>query len=198
MGAYSSAWSFSTLAVPVAPTLVLPTNGATGTSMTPTLKWNAPAGGVNSYELQISTASVFATTVFDKAGLTATSRTISPALGSGTYYWRVSATNGGSAGVYSTPWSFTVTGFGKRLAFSFKVKSFSLSGSQNSISYELSEQCFVSVNYYDLKGRVIGSFINRIQGEGVYSLSLPMGTGIYVQDFKAGKFANRKMITITR
>ncbi len=102
------AYSFTTIvAAPPAPTLSSPTNGATGVAINPTLSWNASAGAAT-YELQVSTSSTFATTVYDNSTLTGTSQAISGLSNNTLYYWRVDATNAGGTSGWSTPtWSFT-------------------------------------------------------------------------------------------
>ena len=66
------ALAISTLTPPDVPTLLSPTDLATGIAISPTLSWNA-SSGATSYQVQVSTASNFATTVFDQSGITATS-----------------------------------------------------------------------------------------------------------------------------
>ncbi len=89
-----------------APILASPANGSIGISTSPTLTWNASTGAT-SYELQVSTTSTFATTVFDQSNLTSTSQSLSGLSGSTTYYWRVNASNGTGTSGWSAVWSFT-------------------------------------------------------------------------------------------
>lgn len=97
---------FTTATIPAAPTLLSPTNGATGVSTSPTLSWNA-SSGATSYRLQVSTSSAFSTLTIDQSGITTTSLAIS-GLASGTiYYWRVNATNSAGTSDWSSVWSFT-------------------------------------------------------------------------------------------
>ena len=77
---------------PSTPSLVSPANGATGVSTTPTMSWN-PSEEATTYRLQVSSNSGFTTTVFDYAGITATSQQVSGLGYSTTYYWRVNASN---------------------------------------------------------------------------------------------------------
>ena len=109
--AWSATRSFTTVvAPPAAPTLVSPTNGATGVSRTPLLTWNA-SSGATSYRVQVSTNSSFSTTVVNQS-VTATSYTVpsgSRLSATTKYYWRVNATNAGGTGAWSAVWSFTTT-----------------------------------------------------------------------------------------
>ncbi|MDR3503121.1 MAG: T9SS type A sorting domain-containing protein [Legionella sp.] len=97
---------FRRLLNPEAPTLVSPSDGATGVSINLSLAWNA-SNGATSYQLQVSTNSSFSTTRVNLSGITSTSYTINNLANDSTYYWRVNATNAGGTSVWSTVWSFT-------------------------------------------------------------------------------------------
>ncbi|MCB9333943.1 MAG: DNRLRE domain-containing protein, partial [Lewinellaceae bacterium] len=97
---------YSSATAPDAPTLVSPADMATGVTVPPTLSWNA-AAGADTYQVQVSTASDFSSTVFDQSGIVATSVVV-PGLADNTlYYWRVNATNGNGTSDWSAVWSFT-------------------------------------------------------------------------------------------
>jgi hypothetical protein len=108
---YSGVWSFTTIvATPAAPTLSVPTDGAAGTSVNPTLSWSsAPASeGTDLYQVQISTSSAFGSTAYDQTGLTATSQAVTPALTNNVlYFWHVRASNTAGTSAYSGVRSFT-------------------------------------------------------------------------------------------
>jgi len=109
--AYSATWNFTTAAAvspPAAPTLVSPTNGATGIFTSPTMSWNA-SSGATSYQLQVSSNSNFSTTVVNQTGITGTSYAVSGLTNNTVYYWRVNATNASGTSGYSSIWSFTTT-----------------------------------------------------------------------------------------
>ena len=89
-----------TPAVPAAPPLVSPANGATGVAVPVRLSWNAPAGAV-SYRVQVSQHLDFSTFAFSRSGITATSFLVSGLAANTLYYWRVRATNAGG----NSPWS---------------------------------------------------------------------------------------------
>jgi len=102
-GSFSTVWSFTTMfPVPVAPTLLLPANNATGVSLTPLLDWN-DVTYATSYRIQVSSDSTFSTTAFDTTGVTSSQLTV-PAgklTGLTRYYWRIYASNTSGSG----PWS---------------------------------------------------------------------------------------------
>ena len=107
--AWSSIWNFTTnIAAPEIPTLSVPSNSATGQSLSFALSWAAGTGGSpSSYALQVSTASTFSNTVYSQGGLTGTSATMSGLVNLTTYYWEVNATNANGTSAWSGIWSFT-------------------------------------------------------------------------------------------
>jgi hypothetical protein len=95
------------VAIPAAPTLASPANGAIDVVTSPTLTWNASTGAT-SYGLQVSTVSDFSTTLVNQSTITSTSYAVSNLANNTTYYWRVNATNSGGTSAWSSPvWSFT-------------------------------------------------------------------------------------------
>jgi hypothetical protein len=104
--AYSTVWSFTTIAPPAAPVLVAPVDVAVNISTSPTLTWNASIGAAT-YRLQVSTSNLFATTLFDDSTITGTSQIMASLTTGTTYYWRVNAKNVAGTSAYSAR-SFTV------------------------------------------------------------------------------------------
>ena len=99
--AYSPIWSFATLGPPAAPVLVAPLAGAQNQPTSLTLSWLASTGA-NTYRLQLSTSSIFASTVFDDSTITSTSQPITGLTVGATYYWRVNAKNAAGTSAYSS------------------------------------------------------------------------------------------------
>jgi len=86
-----------TPAVPPAPILNTPINGASVNNPNPQLKWlpvTYPYGAVT-YKLEVATSATFAanTLVYNTQGLTGTSHVVTTALSNRLYYWRVKAVN---------------------------------------------------------------------------------------------------------
>lgn len=91
--------------IPAPPVLSSPADGARNVSRSPTLSWNA-SSGATSYRAQVATDASFATLVYDQAGITGTSTSLS-GLGSRVeYFWRVNATGSGGTSDWSATWSF--------------------------------------------------------------------------------------------
>lgn len=82
---------------PSVPQLITPEFTAEGSSLLPTLRWNASSGTTPiTYQVQLGTINDFSgSIVIDQSGLSATYYTLTTALSLDTrYYWRVLATNG--------------------------------------------------------------------------------------------------------
>lgn len=104
----SSSWSFTTIiAVPPAPILSSPSNGAVNIAVSPTLTWAASSGAA-SYRVQVSKTSNFSNIVFDSSGIIVTSLVLAGLLNDSTYYWHVNATNIGGIGDWSATANFTI------------------------------------------------------------------------------------------
>lgn len=97
--------------VPAAVSLNMPTNAATGISITPSLGW-ATASNSTSYVIEIATTPDFANDIVQTS--TATSNTFAPnTLDPLTvYYWRVKAANNCGVGSATTFYSFQTSGGG--------------------------------------------------------------------------------------
>lgn len=91
---------------PSAPTLSSPSDAASNQTIPVTLAWNA-AETADSYTLQVSTVSNFATTIFNESLILTTSKAVPSLLNSTIYYWRVKATNAGGDSSWSSTRSFT-------------------------------------------------------------------------------------------
>jgi hypothetical protein len=104
--AWSSVWSFATLAAPGIPALAAPTNGSTGQALAPALSWTTVTGAAT-YGCQVSTVSTFVNTLVSQTGLTAATATASGLTNSTKYYWRANAVNAAGTSAWSTVWNFT-------------------------------------------------------------------------------------------
>ncbi|MGA9116136.1 MAG: T9SS type A sorting domain-containing protein [Bacteroidota bacterium] len=108
-GPSSATWSFTTvIALPAAPALVSPANGAQNIPLNPMLTWNA-APSATSYRLQVATDSAFTQRFFDDSTLAGTQQQISPLAANTTYFWRVRGKNAAGSGPYSTMFRFLTT-----------------------------------------------------------------------------------------
>jgi hypothetical protein len=107
-GGWSAPRSFTTvIAPPETPALSSPDNGASGISITPTLRW-IKSMDAETYRIQLAGDPSFTSPVFDQAGITDTSFTLSSPLQNETqYFWRIRAVNAGGASDWSVVRNFT-------------------------------------------------------------------------------------------
>ena len=87
------------------PALSSPTNGAVNQPVALTLTWGA-VSGTTSYQVQVSTAANFASTIVSQS-LSGTSDPVSGLAVATLYYWRANATGTHGTGSWSGAWSFT-------------------------------------------------------------------------------------------
>ncbi len=106
--AYSSAWSFTTIAVPASPVPIAPADLAINIATSPLFRWNASAGAAT-YRLQVSTNSSFTSIVFDTAGMTNTSKIVLNLTEGTIYYWRINATNAAGTSIFTARSFTTIT-----------------------------------------------------------------------------------------
>jgi len=105
VGTSSSSNLVPVLTLPDAPSLTSPASFLSDQPTTLALSWN-PVQGVTSYQLQLSTDSLFAGTEVDDSTLIGTSKQVGPLKNDTKYYWRVRAMNSSGAGAYSATWNF--------------------------------------------------------------------------------------------
>ncbi|HRE11846.1 MAG TPA: hypothetical protein PLN22_13615 [Ignavibacteria bacterium] len=108
-GPWSYSYRFRTIvAIPNAPGLLLPVNGASNVSLTPLFDWDSTSPA-DSYTLQASLDTSFSNPAVFISGITQSFLNLtSPQLQNNfRYYWRVSATNIAGTGEWSAKHNFT-------------------------------------------------------------------------------------------
>jgi len=116
-GPWSSTWTFTTFK-PAAPTLISPTNGATGLTNPITLSWNPVSGAYASaycYQIQVSPDTAFNTGTTSLLYTSATKIALPVMKAGTTFHWRVCVVAGSPEGMaigaimsdWSSVWSFT-------------------------------------------------------------------------------------------
>ncbi len=104
--AFTAMVDFFQASLPAKPRLTSPAAGATNVVTPPTLVWDTTAGAT-SYRLQVSTDSLFGTTVFNDSTITVPSRQVAGLVNQVKYFWRVRGKNLKGVGAYSNVFSFT-------------------------------------------------------------------------------------------
>jgi hypothetical protein len=192
----SSTWSvanFTTIIpVPDPVSLLSPSDTAIIASDSLLLVWHKSSPAISNYRLQIATDSAMTQFIVQQSSITDTFKLVKSLSNGVSYWWRVQAQNVAGWGAYSPKFRFAINlQVTSVLPKSFEVNSFGLNGSVKVLKYALPQECFVSVKYYDPKGRLIASIINSKQSPGYYSVSMPiahLARGSYIQVFKAGSF----------
>jgi len=105
-GSWSDTWSFRTEKKPLGGVQLLsPPDNATELPTSVTLSWQSVEGATG-YNIQMSTKQNYSDYVVNATGYTQTSIGVSGLDNNQNYYWRVSASDAGGSGGWSSTWSF--------------------------------------------------------------------------------------------
>jgi hypothetical protein len=136
------------MAIPAAPSLSSPADGAIGVSVDPTLIWNTTAGAAT-YTLQVSLTPAFTSFVVNQSDIVDTLYNVTGLSNNTQYYWRVNATNEAGTGEWSVTWVFTVTATSINDQDIYTLKPFTFSVYPPIVSEEYGEVKF----YYSTENR---------------------------------------------
>lgn len=103
---FSSAFSFTTLAPPAAPSLIFPADGSTGQPLSLNLRWNKTAL-TNTYHVQLAADSLFTNIIVNDSTLTDSIKAVSGLSNLTKYWWRVRSKNAAGISTFSTQFNFT-------------------------------------------------------------------------------------------
>lgn len=208
--AWSLVWNFTTTTVtlPVAPVLSVPINGATGQSLTPTLKW-FKISGATSYRIQISTSNTFATitdssTVNDSFYTVPSGKLANRVV----YYWRVYGKNTCFTSPASAIWNFETDYIGILQNSDIIPKEFKLYNNYpnpfnpvTSINFDIPKKCFVTLKIWDLTGREVAALVNNDMNPGQYEYLFDasgLSSGLYFYRLNAGDFTGLKKMVLLK
>ncbi len=205
--AWSNISSFATgVGPPEAPVLASPADSTGSVQLSTTLRWKE-VSGATLYHLQLSTASVFTSTVVDDSTIVATTRAVGPLSLATTYFWRVRARNNVGYGNFSTVRQFStlrttpVERSGSEIPSEFAL-------SQNypnpfnpstTISYSLPMTANVSLGVFNTLGQQVALLVNERKEAGYYQVTwnANVSSGFYFYRLQAGEFVEtRKMILL--
>ena len=106
-GSFSPMRRFTTLSgLPGVPLLQSPASGSTNRSTSILLRWHASVGAL-SYQLQVSTDSLFSMMILNDSTIVDSSRQLQSLAGLTKYFWRVRGKNPAGKGIFSSSWKFT-------------------------------------------------------------------------------------------
>ena len=201
----TSSWSataiFTTVVgVPGPVQLVSPLDTARIQAGAMVLVWNKALPAVTRYTVQIATDSGMSHVLLIDSTVTDTSTALMSLVANTSYWWQVKAYNSAGWGPFGSKRKFTILS-ASVLANHSGVRNFDVHYSNKLLRYALPGKSYVSVKYYDVNGRAIASFVNRIQSAGYHTLSLQglsWSRGAYIQVFDAGSFERRAIITTVK
>ncbi|HLT24255.1 MAG TPA: T9SS type A sorting domain-containing protein, partial [Ignavibacteria bacterium] len=209
-GNFSVVWNFTTAVLPPsAPVLTSPLNNSVGQSFTPLLEWDSLASA-NSYTVQLSEDSTFATTLINETGLTlAEYQVASGVLDDDTkYYWRVSGTNSAGTGAYSDIWNFTTLGVGINTIAGVIPKEYKLFNNypnpfnpSTKIKFDIPKASFVTLKIYDMSGREIAKLVDGNLTASSYEFTFNAGSlpsGVYFYRLQTNEFVNTMRMVLVK
>jgi hypothetical protein len=213
---YASSWfgssqptsSVSVLTFPVSPALFSPVNNSAGISLTPQLIWlSVPSATV--YRLQVSTDSLFASSIINDSNIVQTQYTISSGILNNNirYYWRIKAKNSSGWSEASQVWNFRtglvgITQPGNEIPLTYKVydnypNPFNPS---TKIKFDLPKAGLVKLTVFDMLGREIETMVNENLSPGTYNAewnAAKYSSGVYFYRIQADEFTEiKKMILV--
>ena len=194
--------------IPAAPILVSPQNGALLVETNPLLDWDNSLNA-ESYRVQVSTDSLFTSTVYDSSGIPYSEFQI-PNNGlniNTTYYWRVNATNVTGTSPWSAIFHFT-TGATNITCYNEIPKEFKLYNNYpnpfnptTKIKFDIPKSSYVKLIVYDVLGREIKTLVNEKLNAGRYEVSWPgrvYPSGVYFYKMVTDDYVSVKRMVLLK
>ncbi len=200
---------FNNQALPEQVVLRSPLNGATGISLTPTLRWDS-ADFADDYTLQVSEDSDFTDIYASVAEITGSGANITYSdlilEGGTTYYWRVQGNNEFGGAEWSETWSFS-TETPSSTENEELPREIVLSPNfpnpfnpTTTIQYSLPNSMPVSLRVYDMTGRVVAILVNGTVSAGTHQVTFDasnLASGMYIYRLEAGEqVLHNKMLLV--
>lgn len=207
---FSTVFNFRTVASPpvAAPTLLAPPNGSINLPLNPTLDWNDVFGS-NGYRVLVAVDSFFNTTVIDTS-IVPSQVTIPLGIlaGSTNYYWRVRGFNAGGFGPWSVTWRFRTGPVGITQLGTEIPKQFRLYNNYpnpfnpvTKIKFDLPRSAYVTIQVYDLAGRMVSILVNENLSAGVFETSWDaskLASGVYIYRIITPYFTDVKKMVVVK
>lgn len=205
----------TTNALPSAPILSEPADGATVSSATPTLAvTNAsdPDGDALTYGFVVYADEHQTSVVTSVSGVAegsgTTSWVVDSALSDGTYYWRSYADDGTERGPMMEAGSFTVeaTGLDGASRLALRPASPNPFSTEARLSFEMPERGNVSLAVYSVDGRLVKTLVRGVEGPGRVEVlwdgrdedGRRVGSGLYFVKLTSGGEVRRGRLVVLR
>jgi hypothetical protein len=187
---WSQSSDFTLLSVPSKPILLSPNVSSKTSGDSIIFLWRKSVYNSNKYTLQIGSDSLFSTIVVIDSTNGDTTITVRKSL-SGTFWWKISASNDAGVSEFSSPLKIIITNAGiHTLPSSTGVNYWNISKHSLMIQYGLSHSTIRSVSIFNLNGKVFFSD-TRHEAPGVYTFSINASripSGHYIIRFKTDKY----------
>ncbi|MBS1536707.1 MAG: T9SS type A sorting domain-containing protein [Bacteroidetes bacterium] len=196
--AWSDIWKFTTIKnpqKPEMPMLLSPAKDTIGVLQTRNVVWNL-VSGAETYRVQLSKDSTFASTIVDQAGIIGNSSTYSGLAQNTRYFWRVNATNTVGTSPWSEVWGFTTRSLEAveegALTGMWLECSPNPTSKEVSISFSLIKSGNIKLSFVTLLGVEAKLLLNEWKSVGEYKfnsdIQLPQGTYFIKLQTESGVF----------
>lgn len=193
---------------PEAPQLISPEDNAKDLTLPPTLHW-APSFGTTSYEVQLSSDSIFSSLLIDENEIIINSYMPTGLESNSTYYWRVLASNTYGLSDWSVTRNFTTSSAGEvKNIYSEIPKEFSLCqnypnpfNASTNIPFALPKESYVKLKIYNASGTMINIIVDDILPAGKHVVAFDardFPSGLYFYKIHASNFAKTKKMLLLK
>ncbi|MFP4681214.1 MAG: hypothetical protein ACLFQB_12120 [Chitinispirillaceae bacterium] len=192
-GSGESEWSdfssFITVPAPPPAPILINASDSTVEGQQYTCMWNKPEPEVSVYELIVCGDSAMTDTLIFENTMTDTFFTLSSLEEEKTYWWKVRGQNAGGWGAFSEKAQVTTSPSSSVIPAAYTLSFSGASVRSNEISYTLPRGCKVDIVVYDIRGRVVHSYLSENKAPGAYKVKLRhLVAGKYILYFSAGDY----------
>ncbi|MBL7127415.1 MAG: T9SS type A sorting domain-containing protein [Ignavibacteria bacterium] len=195
-------------AVPIAPTLISPPNGAIGISLTPTLNWNDIPNAFD-YGVQLTNDPNFQSLIINVNGLTSSEYTVPTGILdlNTVYFWRANARNGLGTGPFSAIWFFTsvVTNISTNGEIPNEFRLYNNYPNPfnptTNIKFSIPTQGFVTLKVFNSLGKEVATLVNENTSVGTYEVNFDAGSltsGVYFYRLQSDNFTETKRMMLIK
>jgi hypothetical protein len=206
---WSQTWNFFVYPTPVAPILIAPANNSYINDLVPLFDWDSVVSA-NSFRIEVSADSNFATTIIDTSGLIVSNYRAPAGRLQNTvkYYWKVNASNSFVSSPWSQIWNFqallTTTGnIGSEIPKSFKLYNNYPNpfNPVTKIKFDLPINSSVLLKVYDITGKEVANLVDLNLNAGTYEYQWnadKYSSGVYFYKIETGSFTSVKRMVLIK
>lgn len=193
---------------PGTPNILEPAHQATETELDPVVKWES-VEGADSYSFRLSTDNNFDNTQVDINNISDNIFQLNNLEPNTIYYYAVKATIGSSSGEWTPVRSFTTAGTPVSIEGEEGIpRNYELEDNYpnpfnptTQINYALPEAEHVTLEVFDITGRLVTTLVNESQTAGYHQINFNadnLASGVYIYRLQAGNFIQTKQMTLVK